>query len=98
VDVRLRNLNNLLFDYPGAIGVKTGYTSRSHWSLVGVAKRGSTRLMVVLLGDPDKPFHDGRKLLSWGFRAARPAAPRADPGNALRDQPVFDLLHRVRVG
>jgi len=69
--VRLRNLNDLLFDYRGAIGVKTGFTLASRWSLVGVASRGSTRLMVVLLGDPNKPFRDGEALLSWGFRAWR---------------------------
>jgi D-alanyl-D-alanine carboxypeptidase (penicillin-binding protein 5/6) len=66
--VRLQNLNNLLFDYPGAVGMKTGYTDASHWSLVGLAARGKTRLLVVLLGDHDKPFDDGAKLLNWGFR------------------------------
>ncbi len=66
--VRLQNLNHLLFDYPGAVGMKTGYTDASHWSLVGVAARGRTRLLVVLLGDHDKPFDDGAALLNWGFR------------------------------
>jgi D-alanyl-D-alanine carboxypeptidase (penicillin-binding protein 5/6) len=65
--VRLRNLNDLLFDYPGAIGVKTGYTSASHWSLVAVAKRGPIRIMVVLLSDRDHLFADGEALLDWGF-------------------------------
>jgi len=65
--VRLRNLNDLLFEYRGAIGVKTGYTSKSHWSLVGVAQRGSTRILVVLLADPRVPFRDGEALLDWAF-------------------------------
>jgi D-alanyl-D-alanine carboxypeptidase (penicillin-binding protein 5/6) len=65
--VRLHNLNALLFDYPGAIGVKTGYTSESEWSLVAVAVRGHTRIMVVLLADPKVPFQDGEALLDWGF-------------------------------
>jgi D-alanyl-D-alanine carboxypeptidase (penicillin-binding protein 5/6) len=63
----MRNLNALLFDYPGAIGVKTGYTSESDWSLVAVAVRGHTRIMVVLLADPKMPFKDGEVLLDWGF-------------------------------
>ena len=96
--IQLRNLNDLLFDYPGAIGAKTGYTSRSHWSLVGVAKRGSTRLMVVLLGDPARPFGDGTKLLNWGFRVMRPTSTPIRRSPRLRDQPVFDLRHRERVG
>jgi len=95
--VRLRNLNDLLFDYPGAIGVKTGYTSRSHWSLVGVAKRGDTRIMVVLLGDPGKPFRDGSRLLDWGFRVASSTAP-ATSNASLRSQPAFGLRQQERVG
>jgi D-alanyl-D-alanine carboxypeptidase (penicillin-binding protein 5/6) len=65
--IRLHNLNALLFDYPGAIGVKTGYTTESEWSLVAVAVRGHTRIMVVLLADPKVPFRDGEALLDWGF-------------------------------
>jgi serine-type D-Ala-D-Ala carboxypeptidase (penicillin-binding protein 5/6) len=65
--VWLRNLNDLLFDYPGTLGVKTGYTSKSHWSLVAVAKRGHVRVLVVLLADPKEPFRDGAALLDWAF-------------------------------
>ncbi len=65
--VKLRNLNALLFEYPGALGVKTGYTSESHWSLVGIAKRGHLRIMVVLLADQKLPFRDGEALLDWAF-------------------------------
>jgi serine-type D-Ala-D-Ala carboxypeptidase (penicillin-binding protein 5/6) len=95
--VRLRNLNDLLFDYPGAIGVKTGYTSRSHWSLVGVAKRGGTRIMVVLLGDRSKPFRDGSRLLDWGFRVAGSTAP-VTSNAGLPSQPVVDLRQQEHVG
>jgi len=96
--VVLRNLNDLLFDYPGAIGAKTGYTSRSHWSLVGVATRGSTRLLVVILGDPAKPFTDGTKLLNWGFRSTGQVASPAPSRAGLDRRPAYDLLHRERVG
>jgi serine-type D-Ala-D-Ala carboxypeptidase (penicillin-binding protein 5/6) len=65
--VKLRNLNALLFEYPGTLGVKTGYTSESHWSLVGIAQRGNLRIMVVLLADKKLPFRDGEALLDWGF-------------------------------
>src|SRR5439155_810000 len=94
--IQLRNLNDLLFDYPGAIGAKTGYTSRSHWSLVGVAKRGSTRLMVVLLGDPARPFGDGMKLLNWGLRVMRPTSTPVQRSPRLRDQSAFARRQRVR--
>jgi serine-type D-Ala-D-Ala carboxypeptidase (penicillin-binding protein 5/6) len=65
--VRLTNLNDLLFEYPGAMGVKTGYTSTAHWSIVAVAERGATRMLVVVLGDPEVPFDDGAALLDWAF-------------------------------
>jgi D-alanyl-D-alanine carboxypeptidase (penicillin-binding protein 5/6) len=71
--MQLRNLNDLLFGYPGAIGMKTGFTDLSRWSLIGVAERGGTRLLVVLLGDPDKPFDDGAAMLDWGFSVADPS-------------------------
>jgi serine-type D-Ala-D-Ala carboxypeptidase (penicillin-binding protein 5/6) len=81
--VQLWNLNDLLFGYPGAIGMKTGFTDVSHWSLVGVARRDDLRLLVVLLGDHDKPFDDGAALLDWGFRVAA-AAQDATEASATR--------------
>jgi D-alanyl-D-alanine carboxypeptidase len=96
--VELRNLNNLLFDYRGALGVKTGFTSRSRWSLVAVAKRRGVRIVVVLLGDPSKPFEDGRKLLNWGFRAAKWSS--AVPGGRedLAGPAAFEPWQREEVG
>ena len=35
----LRNWNDLLFSYPGMIGVKTGHTSDAGWSEVAAARR-----------------------------------------------------------
>ena len=54
-------------NYPGAIGLKTGYTVRAGRCLVGVAERGGRRLGVVLLDSPD-PGRQARKLLNLGFR------------------------------
>lgn len=53
--------------YPGAIGLKTGYTRRAGRCLVGVAERGGRTLGVVLLDAPD-PGRQARKLLNTGFR------------------------------
>ena len=53
--------------YPGAIGLKTGYTERAGRSFVGVAERGRRTLGVVLLHSPD-PARQARKLLTTGFR------------------------------
>jgi D-alanyl-D-alanine carboxypeptidase (penicillin-binding protein 5/6) len=53
--------------YPGALGLKTGYTEDAGRCLVGVARRGPQRLGVVLLHSSD-PARQARKLLTTGFR------------------------------
>jgi D-alanyl-D-alanine carboxypeptidase len=80
----LDNNNPLLVDgYPGADGVKTGFTTAAGLCLVAAARRGSTWLAVVLL-------HSGNwatqatALLDAGFaatrrRSARTAHHRAPP-------------------
>ena len=53
--------------YPGARGLKTGYTEEAGRCLIGVARRGGRTLGVVLLHSPD-PARQARKLLTTGFR------------------------------
>ena len=53
--------------YPGAIGLKTGYTEDAGRSFVGVVRRGRRRLGVVLLHSPD-PARQARKLIGTAFR------------------------------
>ncbi len=67
--IYLYNNNPLLQrGYPGAIGVKTGYTDVAGRCLVAAAARGGRRLAVVLLHSPD-PAGQAVKLLDRGFRA-----------------------------
>lgn len=50
----LRTTNHLLRDrYPGAIGLKTGYTSRAGFCVVAVVERGGRRIAIVVLGARD---------------------------------------------
>ena len=53
-------------DYPGAIGLKTGFTNAAGRCLVGVARRGGRTLGVVLLDSPD-PARQARRLLNTAF-------------------------------
>jgi len=62
-----KNTNKLLKMYPGAFGVKTGFTNDAGDCLVGAAKRGNTTLIVVLLND-DYRWDDAVKLLDYGFQ------------------------------
>jgi D-alanyl-D-alanine carboxypeptidase (penicillin-binding protein 5/6) len=65
----IQNRNVLLWLYPGAIGVKTGYTSRAGFCVVGAAEQNGLRLLAVVLGEPGEPFSDTAALLNYGFTA-----------------------------
>ncbi len=64
-----RNHNKLLDRYSGADGMKTGYIHASGFNLVASAKRGRTRLVVVVFGGKTARSRDAHtaKLLDRGF-------------------------------
>jgi serine-type D-Ala-D-Ala carboxypeptidase (penicillin-binding protein 5/6) len=64
---RLQNRNALLWLYPGAFGVKSGFTSAAGSCLVAAAERDGLRLATVVLGAPAEAFSDAATLLDWGF-------------------------------
>ncbi|MDP9336363.1 MAG: hypothetical protein M3Q30_24035 [Actinomycetota bacterium] len=74
----LINHNKMLpgggYDYPGAIGFKTGFTNRSQHALVAAATRNGRTLIVVILGAPDAGYQEAASLLDAGFATA-PDAP-----------------------
>jgi D-alanyl-D-alanine carboxypeptidase len=58
----LRTTNHLLRDrYPGAIGLKTGFTNPAGFCLVAIVQRGERRIGIVVLGSKDS-FGDARRL------------------------------------
>lgn len=69
----LKNSNRLVgeWDYPGAIGVKTGFTPEAGHCLVGAAERNGHRLISVILYTNEFSItasaSESRKLLDWGF-------------------------------
>lgn len=62
----LRNHNKLLWLYPGADGVKTGYTKAAGRILVSSAVKDHRRLVAVTIHDPDD-WRDHQTLLNDGF-------------------------------
>ena len=62
----LNNKNKLLSEYPGAIGVKTGYTKAAGRCLVFAAERDGLELIGVVLNCPDW-FQQSAALLDRGF-------------------------------
>ncbi len=66
---RIQNRNVLLWLYPGAVGVKTGYTGAAGYCVVAAAEREGLRLVAVVLGAPTEAFSDAAALLDHGFFA-----------------------------
>jgi D-alanyl-D-alanine carboxypeptidase len=61
--ITLRTTNHLLRErYPGAVGLKTGFTNAAGHCLVAVIKRGSRRIGIVLLGSKRDAFADARRI------------------------------------
>lgn len=65
----VQNRNALLWLYPGAIGVKTGFTSEAGMCIVATAERDGLRLVAVVLGAAGEPFSTAAALLNHGFAA-----------------------------
>ncbi|OZF53993.1 D-alanyl-D-alanine carboxypeptidase family protein [Rhodococcus sp. 14-1411-2a] len=66
----LSNDNQLLYNYEGALGGKTGYTDDARQTFVAGAERGGRRLVVTIMkGDvlPIRPWEQAARLLDYGF-------------------------------
>ncbi len=71
--VKAENTNDLLFDYPGCYGLKTGYTKAAGFCLAAVAERNGRRLLTVVMGGdtPDDRFTAATRLLNYGFETIK---------------------------
>lgn len=90
-DITQYNQNPLLIhDYPGADGLKTGFASNC-FNLVGTARRGDTRLIVVTLcaRTESARYEDASRLLDWGFAQFQTVVPLT-PSTELGRVPVPD--------
>ncbi|HEY1941758.1 MAG TPA: D-alanyl-D-alanine carboxypeptidase family protein [Roseiarcus sp.] len=68
-DMIIPNHNPLLGRYPGADGMKTGFTCPAGFNLVASASQGGRRLIVVVLGAPSSRIRtmEAAHLLDRGF-------------------------------
>jgi len=66
--IKFKNTNDLLGLYPGANGMKTGYTEAAGECLVASAERNGVNLIAVIMhAADDKRFIEATKLLDYGF-------------------------------
>lgn len=63
--------NLMLSDYPGMLGVKTGFTNRALLTFVAAAERDGRRILVVVLGSDGRRAHfaDAKLLLDYTFNS-----------------------------
>jgi len=84
-DAGIREVNNtnrrLLNDYPGADGIKTGYTSAAGFNLVASAVRGNERVIATVFGGRSSAARNAKvaELLNLGFKRAPSNAPTKQP-------------------
>ena len=96
--------NRLVLNYRGAIGVKTGWTTKARGTFVGAATRGDRTLIAVVMHTTKRPgWEESAALLDWGFANAdavvgtdslNPAeVAAAPPGSA--PQPIVAVTPRT---
>lgn len=61
-----RNGNKLLSSYPGAYGVKIGFTNNAKQTIVAAAERNGRAVVVSVFGSDDR-YADSAALLDWTF-------------------------------
>lgn len=70
----LSNTNRFLNEYPGANGVKTGYTGKAGYCFVGAAKQNGMQLISVVLASgwgargKEQKWVDTKRLMNYGFK------------------------------
>ena len=69
-EIKQYSRNKLLFVDDNVDGIKTGFTKAAGYCLASSAKRGSRRLIAVVMGapTPDARIQASRTLLEYGFR------------------------------
>jgi D-alanyl-D-alanine carboxypeptidase (penicillin-binding protein 5/6) len=73
--------DDLLSEYPGAVGVKTGYTVEAGYCLVFAATDSKNHLVGVILNEKDinQRFTDAATMLNWGFNLPMRVPPSPTP-------------------
>ncbi len=86
---------DLMLDYEGIEGIKTGMTNHAGYCFVSAARRGDVELFGVILGarSDQARFVQSRRLLDWGFAHYRPCAV-IQTGTRVGTVPVTDWLDR----
>jgi D-alanyl-D-alanine carboxypeptidase (penicillin-binding protein 5/6) len=64
---KIASHNQLLFNYRGTIGIKTGYTIAAKHTLIAAATRGGKTYIVTSMDSPKVSWRPTAALLNWAF-------------------------------
>ena len=80
----LTNTNKMIRFYPGATGLKTGFTSGAKYCLSATAEREGMELVAVVMGaeSSKQRFDTCRQLLDYGFAGYAVVSPELESGPA----------------
>jgi D-alanyl-D-alanine carboxypeptidase (penicillin-binding protein 5/6) len=67
--------DRLLLNYRGAIGIKTGWTTKARGTFVGAATRGGHTLVATVMHTEGQSWREAGALLTWGFKNLASAEP-----------------------
>lgn len=72
--IAISSHDKLLYNYPGTIGIKNGFTVKARATFVGAATRGGHTLLVTLMRTQPRYWPEAASLLDWGFAATASGA------------------------
>jgi len=87
---KVNSHNRLLYNYPGAIGIKTGHTIAAKFTFIGAATRGGRTYLVTQMASPAERWRSTAALLDWAFTHAdslRPVGVLVPPRRATASGP-----------
>jgi len=66
ISYKLQNVNELLGEIQGVLGVKTGWTENARENLVTFIERDNHKVMITILGSQDR-FGETKEMINWIF-------------------------------
>ena len=101
---KINNHNSLLYNYPGTIGVKNGYTVAAHRTFVSAVTRGGHTYLLTEMYGLNNSWRPQAAMYDWAFRyasKARPVGRLVEPDEVtapLSTPPTADAEARVNTG
>jgi serine-type D-Ala-D-Ala carboxypeptidase (penicillin-binding protein 5/6) len=83
----INNHNRLLYNYPGTIGIKNGYTLAAKQTFIGAASRGGHTYLFAEMAGTNASWRPTAALLDWAFAHGTRVAPvgrLVQPGSTAR--------------